>query len=85
VTVEVNNGTISYSFDGQLTFQGTYTGALDGRVCLGHADTFTSIAPVGANVSSLYDNRVVEIIPEPTAATLVALGGLGWLRHRRSA
>ena len=81
VTIEVDNGNISYFFDGQLTMKGTYTGALDGQVSLGIADTFTSVDP--GTVFLYYDNLEVEIIPEPATLSLLGLAGLALLRRRR--
>ncbi len=81
VTIEVNNGTISYYFDGQLTMQGTYTGALDGKVSLGIADAFGGSVDPGT-VFLYYDNLEVEIIPEPASLALLALGSLVGLRRR---
>lgn len=81
VTIDVNSGTISYYFDGQLTMQGTYTGNLDGKVSLGIADAFASSVDPGT-VFLYYDNLTVEVIPEPASLTLLALCGLLVLRRR---
>jgi hypothetical protein len=82
VTIDVNNGTISYYFDGQLTMQGAYTGSLDGKVSLGIADVFASSVDPGT-VFLYYDNLSVEVIPEPTTLALLAVGGLALLRRRQ--
>jgi hypothetical protein len=80
LSIEVNSGTISYYFDNQLTFQGPYTGSLDGKVSLGIADTFTSVDP--GTVFLYYDNLEVEVIPEPATLAGLALVGLVALRRR---
>lgn len=85
--IEVNSGTVSFSFDNQLTLQGTYTGELDGLVSLGLNDLFSSVAPAGANVYVVYDNLTVQAVPEPATAGLASLG-LGlvlWAARRRKA
>lgn len=82
LTIDVDNGTISYYFDGQLTIQGTYTGSLDGKVSLGIADAFGSSVDPGT-VFLYYDNLAVEIIPEPTSLLCLGLAGLIALRRHR--
>ena len=85
--IEVNNGTITYSFDNgsgtTAVIQGTYTGSLDGLVSLGINDPFTSVDP--GTVFTLYDNLKVEIlpVPEPTTCALSVLGAVGLFLARR--
>lgn len=80
VDIDVADGTISYFFDGTLTFQGTYTGSLDGLVSLGLHDAFTSVDP--GTVFTLYDNLTVTAIPEPTTTGLLGLATLGFVSVR---
>jgi hypothetical protein len=87
VGVEVDAGTISYFFDGTLTFQGTYTGNLNGLVSLGLHDPFTSIGTAaGASVFTVFDNLTVTVVPEPsTVALLFGLAAIGLVAARRRA
>jgi hypothetical protein len=81
VDVTVDNGTISFAFNGTLTFQGAYAGNLDGLVSLGLADTFTSVD--AGDVFTLYDNLTVTAVPEPSSIALVGLGVIGIVARRR--
>jgi len=67
LTIDVDNvnGVISFYFDGTLTFQGNFANTFDGRVSLGHADTFPSLSGAG-DVYSVYDNLVVDVPPSST-------------------
>ncbi|MCP3919880.1 MAG: hypothetical protein GY711_30475 [bacterium] len=60
--IEVDNtaGVISFLFDGQLTFQGDFSGNFTGFTSLGIADVFTSLSQ--ATNFTLYDNFLVEEI-----------------------
>ncbi|WP_145194582.1 hypothetical protein [Planctomycetes bacterium Poly30] len=63
VEIEVDNncGLISFSFDGQLTFRGSFAGTFDGLVSLGIADAFSSVGT--ADQFTLFDNLLVEELP----------------------
>ncbi|MDG1049230.1 MAG: hypothetical protein P8R46_03385 [Planctomycetota bacterium] len=63
--IEVDNfaSVISFSFDGQLTYQGEYSSTLDGLVSLGLFDRFGSLS--GPTNFALYDNLVVETLLTP--------------------
>ena len=73
--IEVDNfaSVISFSFDGQLTYQGEYSSTLDGLVSLGLFDRFSSLS--GPTNFVIYDNLAVETLLTPigtnfcTAAT----------------
>lgn len=80
VDIEVADSTISYFFDGNLTFQGSFTGSLDGLASLGLHDPFTSIAP--GTVFTIYDNFTVTAIPEPTTMAVLGVATLGFVSVR---
>ncbi len=61
IDVDNVNGVISFSFDGQLTFQGNFANDFNGQVSLGIADTFPSISGA-SDLFTLYDNLEVEIV-----------------------
>ena len=63
--IEVDNfaGVISFSFDGQLTYQGDFTGSFDGLVSLGLFDRFSSLS--GPTNFAIYDNLEVETLLTP--------------------
>ncbi len=60
VTIVVDNGTgtISFYFDGNLTFQGAFDGVLTGAVSLGHGDSYGSVSLPENFV--VYDNLEVS-------------------------
>ena len=61
LTIDVDNlaGLISFSFDGQLTFQGQFSGRFDGFSSLGLCDVYSSVDP--GTVFTIYDNFEVSI------------------------
>ncbi|MDC3307399.1 hypothetical protein OAV47_01040 [bacterium] len=65
VEIEVDNfaGVITYSFDGQLTYQSDFSGSFDGLVSLGLFDRFSSLS--GPTNFAIYDNLVVETLLTP--------------------
>ncbi|WP_428389046.1 PEP-CTERM sorting domain-containing protein [Mucisphaera sp.] len=82
VTVEltVNQGSVQVAYNGTTVIDGVYTGSLDGLMSLGYADVFSSVSlPENFGV---YDNLVVEVVPEPASAALLGLAGLALTRRR---
>jgi len=81
IDVDNDNKTITYSFDGTKTFEGSFTGDMKGSISLGINDPFTSVD--SGNVFVVYDNLNVTVIPEPSSALLLVLGALGFATRRR--
>ena len=85
-------GNITYSLDGVTIFDTSLAEAatvdnqltsIEGRVSLGAADVFSSVATPFQSNFVVYDNLVVEIVPEPAAALgLLGLGAATLLRRR---
>ncbi len=78
VTVDAGTDTITYALDGTDIILGT-TAFTDGLVSLGYADVFDSVAAPFQSQYVVYDN--LEVIPEPMALALLAMGVLA-LRRR---
>ncbi len=70
ITIDANNG-------------GTVN-ATTGNVALYYGDLFSSLAGGGDSLQfAIFDNVVVEDVPEPATFALLALGGVAVLRRRR--
>jgi len=81
LTIDViEGGNVTYSFDGTPIVR-TPTVANEGLAGLGYADSFAS---VGGDIHFVvYDNLLVEAIPEPSSALLSLLSAALLLRRRR--
>lgn len=77
-------GSVSVKFNGVEFFSGVTGGSTDGAVVLGYEDPFTGSSSFSPDWSfGLFDNIVVEAVPEPGALSLMLLGGMALLYRRR--
>ena len=82
ILVDQNLNQISYSIGGTIIVAGTFTGTMNGRVSLGYADLFPSVAP--GLVFGIFDNLSVTAVPEPSTFALLAPVAAGaWVVRRR--
>ncbi len=87
LSIEVQNGTTRIKINGQNVVVGPSIGNADdtltggsapgGLASFSYADVFGSVASPGNSQFGIFDNFVVEAIPEPTSLLMAGFGALG--------
>jgi len=85
VRVEISEvgGNVKMLMNGGVIFDVANTGPTSGSVFLGYQDPFSGSLGSNALQFGVFDNVVVEAVPEPTSLAIVGVAALAALRRRR--
>lgn len=83
VVIEEIGGNVRMSYNGTTVFDVLNTGPTSGSVFIGYQDPFSGSIPTDPqNAFIVFDNLVVDAVPEPATMAILGLGAAALLRRR---